>query len=674
MTNQSLLDKAKEQHQARSVRVCDAAMAVDNASSEIAIAAALAELAAIWREEATAWMTPDDKGQLRRGAKGAAESLRDCATRIMGFVEGLKKHGLPESLEVSGPKGSPAQDAATSTESPAQANGAAQAGISGYVVDERGSFVTPEEFASLSLAIPQDLRAVHDGQMTADQFRAKHGPAKVPTDQMVEFLKNRHDADPKAPISQSATPAPTVPKMTDGTIGAVPTGPALGANGAGTPTLPTAIPHPSDDPAGDFLRDLGRKPMMGDWTKLDEIARQGMGHDVLIVNDPNPTRVTSALDDARNYLQEQTLEQAGAAILEQVQTQREKALTKTDPWTGEERPLVLVPLNPGDPSTWTVSAAPPPPAWTLLPEVQVKSLSDDPSAWELPSPDHTSPSQANLAGKCGLRWWLRYRRGAQERPGWSAVGGTAVHSCIEAIEQSERIDDASTPASVITGGIRQLWTEQFGRAIAATQKENPDYPIETWSAAKSGKEDRTWWDLDGPEMVHRYLAWRATWIAQGWEIARTKDGRPAVEVECLSTIRGVPKPVKQIIDQVWFHRASGQLAIVDLKSGATAQPDFFQIAANALALTSALANEYVPYVGTAPKGAFWDARSGQLGPLVRLIERHPDEEVAMRLAAPARMDAAGLYIANVEGGYGGCNGCPLKRACPVGSRAGKGES
>ena len=62
MTNQSLLDKAKEQHQARSVRVLKALKgeAYNDAPPEHFMLA-LSELAAIWREEATAWMTPDDK-------------------------------------------------------------------------------------------------------------------------------------------------------------------------------------------------------------------------------------------------------------------------------------------------------------------------------------------------------------------------------------------------------------------------------------------------------------------------------------------------------------------------------------------------------------------------------------------------------------------------------------
>lgn len=614
MTNQSLLDKAKEQHQARSERVVNALMAAGGGDTGAAtghLIDALTELAAIWREEATAWMTPDDKGQLRRGAKSTAESLRDCATRLMGFVEGLKKHGLP-GAEL------PKALASPFTSTPVSGATGATEGTLTAVLDPRGSYVTPEDGKGL---MQRDLQAVHDGQMTVEQFRAKW-PETVPTDQMVEFLKNRKgDADPKV---STDSPLPTK-------LPATPISASV-ANGSTAATAQTV--RPSDDPAGDFLRDLGRN------------------QSVLIRPEGIFMNSGGALD--------------------------------TSQWRGIDRPVVIsgTPVgtlvrDPGDPSTWTVSTAPPPPAWTQLPAVEVKSLSDDPSAWELPSPDHTSPSQANLAGKCGLRWWLRYRRGAQERPGWSAVGGTAVHACIEAIELVEAADtgEGYFPRTDRTNAnIRQLWTEQFGRAIAATQKENPDYPIETWSAAKSGKEDRTWWDLDGPEMVHRYLAWRANWTAQGWEIAHAKDGRPAVEIESLSTIKGVPKPVKLVIDQVWFHRQSGQLAIVDIKSGSTAQPDYFQLATYALALTGVLADEYVPYVGTAPKGAFWDARSGQLGPLVRLIERHPDEEVAMRLAAPARMDAAGLYIANVEGGYGGCNSCPLKRACPVGSRAGKGES
>lgn len=613
-TNQEILQRAREQHQARSQRVYTAFFGTRDAHSEEgvnyltniwewapeAIADAFAELATIWREEATEIMTPDSKGALRRGAKGTADSLRGCATRLMGFAEALKKHGLPPTMTA--------------------------------VLDPRGSFVTPEEFTSGPKVITAGASALASGAQAA-----------------VLPAVGDQQAQPLAESSVSE-------KLSD-------------------PFPPNTTPIAAD-PAGDFLRDLGRMPnSTGDWTKLDEIARQGL--------------------DGSLPREEETLEQAGAAIVAQVQEKR--ALVTAVPMgevfmnsngildTSVPAPLTVTwsdnggtdaavlpngmaigsqPL-PGDPASWTVSAAPPPPAWTLLPEVPVMALEDSPDTW-LPSPDHTSPSQANLAGKCGLRWWLRYRRGAQERPGWSAVGGTAVHGCVEAIENSEL-------APVTSIEVRPLWTEMFGRAIARTQAENPDYPIETWSAAKSGKEDRAWWELDGPEMVHRYLEWRADWAARGWELARTKDGRPAVEVECLVTLKGVPKPVKMVIDQVWCHRATGRLAIVDLKSGASAQPDYFQLATYALALTTVLAEEYHQYVGTSPTGAFWDARSGQLGPLVRLIDRHPDAEVVMRLAAPARMDAAGIYIPNVEGGYGGCNSCPLKRACPVGSRAGKGE-
>ena len=188
--------------------------------------------------------------------------------------------------------------------------------------------------------------------------------------------------------------------------------------------------------------------------------------------------------------------------------------------------------------TWDVGPADAPPAWTRQPQVPVMELSDDPATWQA-YPAHTSVSQATLIAECGMKWWLRYRRGAPERPSWAMVGGAAVHSCIERIETGW------------TGEISQLWHACFESAIMGTSVENPLFPIETWHASKSGKEDRAWWDSDGPEMVHRYLEWRAKWVAQGWELLRDTQG-PVIEREFLLFLGGTP--VKGFIDQAWYHQ------------------------------------------------------------------------------------------------------------------------
>lgn len=733
MGNTLDMNKIKEDHQARTKRIYEAFFKGRDAGDEEgvnyltniwewapgAIADALTELATIWREEAA--RLSDLPNPKPRGWKTTMESLRDCATRVSGIAVAMTKHGLPDSGNSASeddaiPKALASMSSSTPNPAPLAGDGTASTGPAALntageptfvaVLDERGSFVTPEQFTAgiaaphvlnadphgllvppafetsmvdhVALVQPrqdgkselqQDMQAVHDRRMTVEQFRAKW-PQKVSTEDMVAFLKGRHDSGPKGVAGASETTEST-PSSAPGN-----------SNGKGTP-------HLSDDPAGDFLRDLGKLTnTTGDWTKLDEIARQGLGADILIVDDPvNYRAAESALMDmdtfkemiADNTLEEGTLVQAAASIIEQV-TEKRAALA-IDP--GQVKVLkqakvidVSLPDEiymrsgtphdlsaPGDVPTiavnWTIGVPDAPPAWTMQPPATVYNLDDDQSTW-LPSPDHTSVSQANLAAECPMKWWLSKRRGASERPSWALVGGKALHSCIEWIE--------TNPWSAEAPPVHTLWSRFFSEAIHQTQTENPDWPIETWHASNKGKEGPDFWNLDGPEMVHRFIAWSAQWRADGWELLKTADGRPVVELEFLTWIGG--GPVKGFIDSAWYHPGKNAIVIIDWKSGSTKPADHFQQATYRHALEPLLGAWQVPPIWA---GAFWDARTGQLGAPVDLDVRHPRAEVELRLSGPRRIDAAGLYMPNVNTGYGGCNSCSLKRSCPVGSRIGKGE-
>lgn len=650
MGNTLDMAKIKEDHQARTQRICDAARNFESPGSwpEV-LALALMELAAIWREEANRLSElPSPKP---RGWKTTMESLRDCATRVSGVAVAMRNHGLPG--DDSGPKPSGTTAGASTPE-----NGAAPVG---------------------------------------------------PT-------ANGDDADPK---ELTGTTSPSL-------ITSPPTASAFMGNGAST--APGAV---SEDPAGDFLRDLGRKPNAGDWTSIDGLSKlaPAPGGGLIVLNDPNP---------------DESLAEAAASIIKQVRTRvtdhsgaqfdvthspdttvtanqfdtphgpetfiqleaygnSDGALdtspqpdqnTMTVTWRdGVKTTVGVVPqagheviapgafgeggtvpltLGIGGPvigeAQWSIGAADAPPAWTALPAVEVIELDAVPT---LPSPGHTSVSQANMVSECALKWKLAKRHGAPERPGWALVGGKAFHECVAALETGSEPLYASSPAS--------LWREMFKRAIAQTEAENPLFPQDTWHASNKGKENRAWWDADGPEMVHRYLEWRAKWIADGWELLHTQDGRPVVELEFLAFLGG--SPVKGFIDSAWYHPGRNMIAIVDWKSGTSKPADYFQQATYRHALEPLLAGRAwgdVSGRGSTTSwpttlGAFWDARKGELGPLVDLDVRHPKAEVELRLSMPRRIDAAGLYMPNVNTGYGGCGSCSLKRSCPVGSRIGTGE-
>jgi DNA (cytosine-5)-methyltransferase 1 len=563
MGNTLDMNKIRNDHQARTDRITEAVAKanpyqLDCSLTELipGIVAGLTELAAIWREEAQ--RLSDLPSPKPKGWKGTMDSLRDCATRVMGVAVAMEKHGLSEAA----------------------------------------------------------------------------------------------DAGPKEPASGStSTPAP-------------------GADGSTLDTHQDAPPRPSDDPAGDFLCDMA--PLLepkkaGDWTGLD---RQ-LSNELLMVGikDGFVTPEVAAQVRAEKERREgEAIYMNSGGILDTTQPAM-LTVTWDDNGAGVSRQVTTVlpegldvQIIPGfDPGQFTIGAAAPPPAWTNLPEVPVFGLDDDLATW-LPVPDHVSVSQANLYGECQLKGWLKYRRGAFDRPSWSLVGGKAFHECVRILEGA--FADMSEHGMFFE--VNKIWNAAFIAAIEETQRENPLYPQDTWHASNKGKEDQKWWNLDGPEMVHRYLQWAANFRAQGWELLKTQDGRRVVELEFLAWLGG--GSVKGFIDSAWYHAGKNMILIVDWKSGTSKPADYFQQATYRHAL-----EPRVDIGGAVWAGAFWDARTGQLGIMVDLDVRHPRAEVEMRLSGPRRIDAAGLYMPNVNTGYGGCNSCSLKRSCPVGSRIGKGE-
>lgn len=591
------MNKLRDAHQARTLRLLAAAhqaISSDDVPAEPetvleSIAATLMELATIWREEAQALIDAEKKKQ---GWKGTSDKLFQSASDVAGVAVAIRNHGLPAG--------------------PITVIDAGQNGGIGYIIDPQESItpVAPEEFTGEREPGPK-AQVTTAGVSTPENIAAQTAPqevlfAEMPTLSQIQSAANANPgksleeihAIAKAEAYPKGEPSPFIPDAST-----VP--PTNGIS-------PVASPKASDDPAGDFLRDLGKDPSQGDWAKVS------------------------------------------GAIAPEVNSNGEL--------TGVGIVSKSVALLPFDFASLSIGVAAAPPSWTQQPPAIVYELSDDPATW-LPSPDHTSVSQANLAGQCSLKWWLSKRRGASERPGWSLVGGKALHSVIELIE--ELLHQGMRFEAMDTGWVATKWRECFDGAILDQEELTPDWPRATWHAASRGKEDESWWRADGPEMVHRYLEWRERWVAQGWQLLRLSDGRVAIEHEFLAFIGG--NVVKGYIDSIWVNVGRQLTAIVDWKSGSTMPPDYFQQAAYAIAVEN-----IIPAWPVA--GAFWDARKGELtGPLINLPERHPRAEVEMRLSGPRRIDAAGLYIPNVEGGYGGCNSCSLKRSCPVGSRMGKGE-
>lgn len=90
------------------------------------------------------------------------------------------------------------------------------------------------------------------------------------------------------------------------------------------------------------------------------------------------------------------------------------------------------------------------------------------------------------------------------------------------------------------------------------------------------KEDVNFWQVSGPMWVEDYIAWRQA--NPNWKIWITPDNRPAIELELMPEIGGVP--VKMVIDRIFD--VNGRLVIVDLKTAkntptSTLQLGFYKV-------------------------------------------------------------------------------------------------
>lgn len=120
--------------------------------------------------------------------------------------------------------------------------------------------------------------------------------------------------------------------------------------------------------------------------------------------------------------------------------------------------------------------------------------------------------------------------------------------------------------------------------------------------ANPHKEDELWWLANGPQMVQRWINWRAK---SDWKIWRTPDHKLAIELELQPTWAGVP--VRMFIDRV-FVLPTGVLVVVDLKSGARSPQSDLQLAWYACGINTI-------YGIPVNHGAYWDARSGEMSPI-----------------------------------------------------------
>lgn len=213
-------------------------------------------------------------------------------------------------------------------------------------------------------------------------------------------------------------------------------------------------------------------------------------------------------------------------------------------------------------------------------------------------PAHVSYSQLSSWLRCGKAYELERIIGVPSVLTWAQVAGSAVH------EATERIDRGDiTP-------VRDLWLDVFASVIER-ESERTDTSPEDWRAtgrrtkALPTGEDYRFWKAQGAVMVNRWKSWRIA--NKQWVIATvtTPESSSVWDgIELPLVIRFDDVVTQGILDRLFVNDLTGELMVVDLKSGVWAPKD----AGQQLGL---YATGLEQLFGTRPQtGAYWMARTG----------------------------------------------------------------
>lgn len=168
------------------------------------------------------------------------------------------------------------------------------------------------------------------------------------------------------------------------------------------------------------------------------------------------------------------------------------------------------------------------------------------------------------------------------------------------------------------------------------------------SKAYPNKEDATWWQANGPQMVDSWIEWRAG--LQNWHIWETPAGEPAIELQLNGTIGGVP--VKAFLDRIFIDVGTGELNLVDLKTGSREPDNPLQLGFYKVLVEKCIGVE----VNT---GYYWMSRKGGLG-APHDLTRFNEHLIGSMLQQFETAVNNEVFIPHLSSS---CNTCGVNRAC-----------
>lgn len=210
--------------------------------------------------------------------------------------------------------------------------------------------------------------------------------------------------------------------------------------------------------------------------------------------------------------------------------------------------------------------------------------------------------------------------------------------------------------------LNELWRVSFRHAITedleGLLRKNPDQADTRYfrnsARGKAGVkfpqgEDESWWNHHGPDMLRKYMHWRAT---SGWSIPFVGDS-PAIELDVSCELGDIP--IQAYLDRVFLNPTwtPAQPAIVDHKSGRTVPKEGEQLGMYATCL-ELLGLPRPPY------GHYYDARKGKLSEAYPLGD-YTIEYFQWKYQNAKYVRDNGLLQPNTASQY--CRSCTVKDYC-----------
>lgn len=264
-------------------------------------------------------------------------------------------------------------------------------------------------------------------------------------------------------------------------------------------------------------------------------------------------------------------------------------------------------------------------------------------------PAHLSYSSASSYEECPFRWKAERLHGLEQDPSVWLIGGSAFHKA------TELFDHQFEQGAFATDTVYQAFDDAVEKYRGEARQVEPD---ETkWRAAAKGKETLSWWINFGRQLLDKYIAFRTT---SPYDLYRLPDGSPAIEVAVPHIVGGVY--VKGFVDRVMVDTRTGEVIIVDLKSGARMPSNDKQLGGYKVGLEANFAPQTGPVFND---GAFYNARKGQLTGHIPLFTYDADS-VGQWYSGIRREIEAGHFPPRLNTF---CKSCPARLYCPAFSGA-----